>query len=70
MQRATLRRRCHARSGEMPAAREVCERLRRDDFRPAMPADKTHVYTNHLWVHTWIPGAEKVALDDTVPASE
>jgi hypothetical protein len=46
--------------------REVCARLRKEGFKPDARATREHgAFTNHLWTHTWIPGAQKVSLADT-----
>ena len=43
--------------------RRVCKRLEKEKFHPTI--DRAVAYTNHLWTHTWMPGAEKVSLRDT-----
>jgi len=45
----------------------ACSQLREQGFTPSVPSDGRS-YTNHLWVHTWINGASKVDLTDTVSA--
>lgn len=68
MQANTFRQRCASAAptrthalGELRAA--VCTRLRRERFRPTVTSDAV---TNHLWTHTWIPGAQKVSMRDVV----
>lgn len=71
MQAGTFRARCTrgslslARGGEQLSRlrSRACERLRRESFLPAITPD---AFTNHRWVHTWIPGAQKVDLRDLV----
>ena len=59
MQTNTLRQKCaKGVSASLHAAR-VCARLRQEGFRPTVPSDGS-AFTNHLWVHTWIPGLSKV----------
>ena len=66
MQAATFRRRCgdrgltsrHGSSDMGLAITAVCNKLRADGFRPTVPRDGS-AFTNHLWSHTWIRGAEK-----------
>ena len=43
--------------------RSTCDRLHRQGFRPRIAAE---AYTNHLWTHTWIEGAQKVNMRDLV----
>ena len=61
MQTNTLRQKCakgvSASLGR--GAARVCARLRQEGFRPTVPSDGS-AFTNHLWVHTWIPGLSKV----------
>ena len=45
-------------SSSAEAVDAVCAKLRADAFRPTVPTDGS-AYTNHLWSHTWIRGAEK-----------
>ena len=68
MQRSTFRQRCsqdfprlrRAAANELPLT-TVCARLQRERYQPQVPADGS-AFTNHLWHHTWIPGAEKTDL--------
>ena len=41
---------------------EWYQRLRAEGFRPRVTRD---AFTNHLWTHTWIPGASKVSMVET-----
>ena len=50
-----------------PLRRTTCRSLRNDSFRPVVHKSSL---TNHLWTHTWIPGASKVSLTETVPWRE
>jgi len=73
MQADTFRQRCGTRgqdggstvgSGDLKHAIEgMCAKLRADGFQPTVPKDGS-AYTNHLWSHTWIPGAEKRSVID------
>ena len=66
MQAGTFRQRCGdagSRRGLAPVGLEeaweaACKRLRAESFVPTVPRDGS-AYTNHLWSHTWIPGAQK-----------
>ena len=68
MQAGTFQSRCavpgrNVRDPLWRSRRSTCERLRKESFRPTIvPA----AYTNHMWTHTWIPGAQKVRMDDVV----
>ena len=79
MQAGTLKQRCAALSSSprsswrlprasgvpkrlLPLASRACERLRTERFEPAVGAT---AFTNHLWSHTWIAGAQKVSLRET-----
>ena len=65
MQAGEFRRKCSGR-GLSETKTRVCARLKREGFQPSVPGDGS-AYTNHLWTHTWIRGAEKVSLSDTFP---
>jgi hypothetical protein len=76
MQRDTFRQRCagvrarHTTSVQRghtelrTLLESVCKRLRSEKFNPVVPPGD-QVYTNHLWSHTWIPGATKVNMHST-----
>lgn len=76
MQAGTFRSRC-ARVDQLPGAaaggahrnptlatlrHRACARLSLEGFRPTIAPS---AYTNHLWTHTWINGAQKVSVHDT-----
>ena len=65
MQAGEFRKKCSGR-GLSERKTRVCARLKREGFQPSVPGDGS-AYTNHLWTHTWIRGAEKVSLSDTFP---
>ena len=71
MQATLFRSRCSHRprarlpSPEIEALRQqACDRLRDEGFRPRIPSGGS-AFTNHMWTHTWIPGAQKVSMSDT-----
>lgn len=70
MQRSTFRQRCSQRLQRSwdPMLTAVCARLLRERFEPQVPADGS-AFTNHLWTHTWIPGAQKTDLRRVVKVS-
>jgi len=78
MQAETFRQRCRSQAssmttrfrrrsagkrggGDIEGYDAVCARLRREGFVPTIPGDGS-AYANHLWTHTWIPGASKTAV--------
>ena len=69
MQAVSFRQRCEGRAWatrnkELAAASaSVCAKLRADKFLPTVPTDGS-AFTNHLWAHTWIPGAQKRGVID------
>ena len=66
MQASEFRKRCSSGRALDEAKARICARLKREGFQPSVPRDGS-AYTNHLWTHTWIRGAEKVSLSDTFP---
>ena len=63
MQASTFRERCRL---PFRSTSHVCGRLAREGFRPTVPADGV-AFTNHVWSHTWIPGAQKTDVRRTSP---
>ena len=47
--------------------RRICERLVADGFRPKLHG---RPYTDHMWVHTWIPDLEKKTFDFAPTATD
>ncbi|KAL1522275.1 hypothetical protein AB1Y20_017269 [Prymnesium parvum] len=74
MQIGTLRQRCRdervhiallGTEAMRALARAVCTRLQAHHFAPWIPSDGS-AFTEHTWSHTWINGASKVNVWDSV----